>query len=66
MRAKGMSDTTTTADFARLDQAMKIVQLYADATRKQQAVRLAPWALAFMGMTAGAALLAIPAAVTAS
>lgn len=58
-----MSDTTA-ADLARLEQALKIVQLYADATRKQQEVRLAPWALAFMGMTAGAALFAAGAAFT--
>jgi len=51
-----MSDAT--AEMARLEQALKIVQLYADATRKQQEMRFAPWALAFAGMTAGAALFA--------
>jgi len=47
-----------TAEMARLEQAMKIVQLYADATRNQQEVRFAAWTLAFAGMTAGAALFA--------
>jgi hypothetical protein len=48
-----MNDATV--ETARLEQALKIVQSYADATRKQREVRLAPGALAFAGMTAGAA-----------
>lgn len=44
------------------EQLARIDQLLADAARKRQEVRLAPWALALSGMTAGAALFAAGAA----
>jgi hypothetical protein len=42
-----------------------IDQMLADRARKQQEMRLAPWQLAFAGMTAGAAIFAAGAALGA-
>lgn len=55
---------------ARIDQMLadhdknraQINQLNADHDRKRQEIRLAPWQIAFAGMTAGAALFAAGAA----
>jgi hypothetical protein len=56
---------------ARIDQMLadhdrnraQVDQLRADHDRKRQEVKLAPWQIAFAGMTAGAALFASGAAV---
>jgi hypothetical protein len=40
--------------------------MLADHDRKRQEIRLAPWSIAFAGMTAGAALFAAGAAVGAA
>jgi len=42
--------------------AAQIAQAQADADRKRQEMRFAPWQVAFAGMTAGAALFAAGAA----
>ena len=47
-----------------LEQIAKIRQLLADADRKQQEYRFAPWQLVITGLTAGAALFAAGAAFT--
>lgn len=44
------------------EQIAHIDQMLADAARKRQEIRLAPWALALSGMTAGAAVFAAGAA----
>jgi hypothetical protein len=53
-------------DFRYLDMREKLAhidQMLADNDRKRQEIRLAPWQIAFAGMTAGAALFASGAAV---
>ncbi|MBY0335056.1 MAG: hypothetical protein K2X11_00475 [Acetobacteraceae bacterium] len=50
--------TTTKSPTDQLEQAWKIAQAMTDVARKQQEMRLAPWQVAFAGMTAGAALFA--------
>jgi hypothetical protein len=60
-----MTDITDT-DLRRLDIREKLAhidQMLADHDRKRQEMRLAPWQIAFAGMTAGAALFASGAAV---
>jgi ABC-type hemin transport system substrate-binding protein len=44
------------------EQLAHIDQMLADADRKRQEIKFAPWQVAFVGMTAGAALFAAGAA----
>jgi hypothetical protein len=50
--------TTAGPTLAQIEQLAKIAQSLADAARKQQEYRYAPFLAAFSGMTAGAALFA--------
>lgn len=49
---------TVPPTLAQVEQLAKIAQSLADAARKQQEFRYAPFLAAFSGMTAGAALFA--------
>lgn len=56
------SEPIDTNAFTQREQLARIDQLLADAARKQQEIRLAPWALVASGLTAGAAIFAAGAA----
>lgn len=56
-----MSDSSTEALNLR-EIIAHIDQMQADAARKRQEIRLAPWAMALSGATAGAAFFAAGAA----
>jgi len=69
-----MTDTELRERLAHIDAALaqhdhdraQVGQLNADHDRKRQEIRLAPWQLAFAGMTAGAALMAAGAGIFAA
>jgi hypothetical protein len=57
---------TTEEEVIIRERLVHIDQMLADNDRKRQKIKLAPWLAAFAGMTAGAAVFALGAAVGAA